>query len=168
MNTEMAQRLRPALRRGKNQAGFTLVEALVTLLLTAIMGLLIVQALLFITTRSQNMLNQIHVSEQLNIIAQALQNDIASAKVVTVEKNARQHETVQITSQMSDTILYRLEEGTLYRNDFLLHDSQIRVDSLLVDTTESNVRGLASRSFAIYYVAKGEQHVSKHIAIKAN
>lgn len=148
-----------------SRAGFTLVETLVTLFLTSIMGLFVVQALLFINRRTQKELTSAHVAGQLDIINQAFQRDIGVADEVTFIKHSPQHQTLVLSDDMFDTTIYEMQNGNLTRNGFRMHDHDLRIDSLSIDTTGSRPTGLLSRSYEIYYVSKGVPHVSRNIAV---
>jgi prepilin-type N-terminal cleavage/methylation domain-containing protein len=153
---------------GGSPSGFTLVELLVTILLTSIMGLFVVQTLLFVTERSQTSIQQAHTTDEIALIAQTLEKDIASASDIAYEANSSASLTIQLINYVADTIRYEIDNGLLTRNGFLLHDEDVHIDSLVIDMTESRSREFVAKSFSIYYAVKGESHVSKHISIKSN
>jgi len=153
----MKNRAERRLRSGK-QAGFTLIETLVTLALTSLIGVIIAQALWFSHRQTTTQVSKLRRERVTAVLFDRISRDVRDGAVVA----STPPQTV-IVRAVRDTTRYVIHEGVVLRNGFTVTDQTIECDSLIFGINNSD-RELTLVSCELLYRWKGHAYVeTRHL-----
>lgn len=116
----------------RKDSGFTIVEVLVTLAILSILGTVVTSALVFVNNyHSEKLVSNRSRAETL-VVANHLEKTFLNAKLLDPFEPSGVVESLVFTERIYDTIIYRVADGSLYKNGNRISLANVSVDSINV------------------------------------
>ena len=157
IHNRMHTRIAPA----AEEAGYTLVELVVGLLVTLVLGSVLFAVHLSTTKHVEPWRREVTLETYAHLITQRLAADVAHAEQLFDEGNGRW----RLTYRSGRRLIYRLDAGTLTRDGAAMHPPTLDVASLQLEPSHAETHYARPRRAAPLDDARSLMHVRLHLAV---